>query len=904
MKQKQMITTLAVLGSVVAAHHATPAYASTKNTNSAPQNKATVLMNQTSVNTIGEITNTSFLHFRSSASIYSPIIRTLYGNQKMIILGTEGSWYKVNIDGTIGYVYSYYVNILHSTPNLNTSIGTGNLVHTNFLHFRDSASINSNIIETLYPSNKITVLSKDGAWYKVSVDGKVGYVYGYYLNVTPTPSVSSKTQSNNQVSNNSIGTATLANTTFLHFRSAATTDSNIIETLYSNDKIVVLSKDGSWYKVSVNGQVGYVFGYYLNITPNSNASNKKQNTNQNTNNKAIGIGTLVNTTFLHFRSAATTNSNILETLYSNDKITVLSKDGSWYKVSVNGQVGYVYGYYLTVTPNITVNTNDNNDSKQVIGQVINSSFLHVRSGAGTDFSILQDIYPNQNIDVLKKVGNWYEIKVSGKIGYVYGYYLKIVSGSLSNNNSNNNSNTTNTPTSNNSNTANNTNNNSNSKTSNTETGIVVNTSTLNIRSGAGTNYPILDTLNKGQQVSIISTNNGWFEISYNNSTAYVSANYISLISGNISNPNSSGSINGIVPLNETGSVEAYLLNIRANASIDSEVIGHETLNSPVEIIGEKGDFYQIKLGNSFGFVYKPFISITSYNNSNNNNSNNNGSANTNNSGNNGTSSTGVSFPTANSNEIKTSYPISLQDYVNMEHAAWPLYSVQTFMNAINPQDIDNMFEFLRIDTFRDVSVQKLNNLLNGDGILSGQGQAFINACRTYNIDPVYFVSQSILETGYGESVLAKGVTISQVAIQSEPIYNSNGNLIGYQMQNLPHPVTVYDLYGIGAEDNLPNFPDRALVLGTTYAYTHGWTSISAAISGAAEFVSNNYIHNNYYNQNTIYKFRYSPKISSIWHQYASDVWYAKSIADLMDQNKDLYDNDDSFTYDIPSFKNN
>lgn len=953
MKQKKTIATLAIAGAIVTAHHSTPNHTTKQpvkgNNNS---REITLLASQGNI-TIGQVTNTSFLHFRTGPTTNDSIIRTLNGTQKMTILGTYGDWYKVNINGTIGYVYSYYVKIINnSTTNSSSNEKVGTLVNTTFLHLRDAATTNSNIIETLYSNDRIVVLEQVGSWYKVSVNGQIGYVYGYYLNVSNQTQSNTSTLSNDN--DNTIGTGTLINTTFLHFRTNASIYSDIISTLNTSSQIKVLSKDGSWYKVEVNGEVGYVYGYYLQVNANSSSQTTPSTNNNSPAQNSIGTGHLINTTFLHFRSAATldsdiistlnensqisvikkvgswyevkvnnqigyvygyylsvtansnpdttpktqptpqpiptsngigtgnlinttflhlrdratTDSNIIETLYNNDKIVVLAKDGAWYKVSVNEQVGYVYGYYLNVnynssTPNST-NSNINTNSNIVIGQVINSPYLHVRAGAGTNFSILEDIYRGNKVEVIKKLGDWYEIKINGKIGYVFDYYLTIVSGNLSTNSSSSNT----TPT------------------QKVEFGVVVNVSSLNIRKSPSTNSRILGTLHRDDVVSILSGNTGWFKIYYKGQEAYVSANYVSL-----SSPYNTAQIsnqNNVSPLNASGVINSYVANIRSNPSRSSSIIAQETLNSPIAIMGEEGDFYQIKLGNKSGFISKSLVSVRSTSDTSNNdntNSNNNDEQ-----------------PVNKDTQITTNYPISLNDYVNLEYQNWPLFSKQAFINAINPQDIDNMFEFLRIDKFRSVNINKLNNLLAGKGVLSGQGQAFVNACKEYNIDPLYFVNQSILETGYGRSRLAKGVTISQIAIQSQPIYNGQGQLVGYQMQQLPQPVTVYNLFGIGAEDNSSAFPDRALILGTTYAYTHGWTSISSAIAGAADFVSSNYIHNSYYAQNTVYKLRFSPQISSIWHQYSTNVWYAKEIADLMKEHMNIYSSSDHFTYDVPSFQ--
>ncbi|MGL4991965.1 MAG: SH3 domain-containing protein [Sarcina sp.] len=830
---------------------------------------------------VGHLINTTFLHFRSQPSVDSNIIETLYNTSDIVVLSNENDgWYEVEVNGKTGYVDGYYLEVGGNNDQSNpasssssTGIGTGSLVNTTFLHFRSQPSVDSSIIDTLYTNSQITVLSNsENGWYKIEVDGQVGYVDAYYLQVA------SNTQSNS--SNNGIGTGSLVNTTFLHFRSEPTLDSNIISTLNTSSSITVLKKIGTWYQIEVNGQVGYVYGYYLSvnnqssITP-SNNNNTESGQNQNPNssqnqtntNQEIGTGSLVNTTFLHFRTQPTTNSDIISTLNTNSTIVVLSKAGGWYEVEVDGQTGYVYGYYLDVTPYNSNSSNSNSsaqNSNTVTGEVVNSPYLHVRSGAGTNFSILEDIYLGNKVQVLQKLGNWYEIKINGKIGYVYDYYLNIISGNL--------------------------NSSSNSQSSNqTEQGVVVDTQTLNVRSGASTTYNILGTLNGGSYVTITSTDNGWYQIQYNNQTAYVSANYIQVATPYTNDEGDATST--IESYNASGNINSYLVNIRSGASVNSSIIGQETLNSPVIITGEANNFYRVKLGKTYGFISQSYVTV----NDNSNNDSNSGSQVDNNS--NANQGSNISTST-----INTDYPISLNDYVNLEYNNWPLFSKQQFMDAINPQLIDNMFEFLSINKYRPVSLGGLNNLLNGNGVLSGQGQAFINACQEYNIDPVYFVNQSILETGYGQSRLAKGVTISQIAIQSQPIYNSQGQLVGYQMQQLPHPVTVYNLFGIGAYDNSAAFPNRALILGTTYAYTHGWTSVSAAIAGAADFVSSSYINNNYYAQNTVYKLRFSPQISSIWHQYCTNVWYAKELADLMKQNSNLYLPGDHFTYDVPTFQ--
>ncbi len=62
----------------------------------------------------------------------------------------------------------------------------------------------------------------------------------------------------------------------------------------------------------------------------------------------IGKG-VVNVAVLNLRAQPTTNSAILGKLLRNEKLTLVSKTGDWYKVTTSrGTTGYVMGTYVTV----------------------------------------------------------------------------------------------------------------------------------------------------------------------------------------------------------------------------------------------------------------------------------------------------------------------------------------------------------------------------------------------------------------------------------------------------------------------------------------------------------------------------------------------------------------------------
>ena len=276
----------------------------------------------------------------------------------------------------------------------------------------------------------------------------------------------------------------------------------------------------------------------------------------------------------------------------------------------------------------------------------------------------------------------------------------------------------------------------------------------------------------------------------------------------------------------------------------------------------------------------------------------------------------------------TKYNTTLNNYIKKQQAQWKTYGGKTIdYKKYIPVTADNTnsFQFLRLDTYHPVNASKFSSTLQTmvskktGSVLSGKASVITNAASTYNIDPLYFLCQTIHESGYGTSTLAKGKAVTQVITgdslspkgatgtkvtafntvskavktagekKGKKYYEVNKNEF-YEVKNISSK-KVYNLYGIKAYDNAPQLG------GFSYAYYQGWTSVDKAIQGAAKYVSNNYIHHGTYKQNTLYKIRYSPYLQDLGHQYASDPAYAQSIGKLMNTYQSVYSSTSGFIYD-------
>lgn len=120
----------------------------------------------------------------------------------------------------------------------------------------------------------------------------------------------------------------------------------------------------------------------------------------------------------------------------------------------------------------------------------NSGNLNVRKNASSNSAVVSSLTKGSYITLLSKSGSWWYVEYAdGQYGYCHGNYITPVAG----------------------------------------TAALVNTaySNLNVRNGAGTSYPQIARLPKGDTVIVLSSTGSWSRILYNGTkTGYVSNTYL------------------------------------------------------------------------------------------------------------------------------------------------------------------------------------------------------------------------------------------------------------------------------------------------------------------------------------------------------------------------------------------
>ena len=137
---------------------------------------------------------------------------------------------------------------------------------------------------------------------------------------------------------------------------------------------------------------------------------------------------------------------------------------------------------------------------------------------------------------------------------------------------------------------------------------VTNASTLSVRSGAGTNYPILGSMKRGTKITITDKINNFYKTTYNGKTGYISAQYVKITAKPV-----------VVVVKPTTPTIVYKtqygvttagVSIRTGASTAYSIQGSFANATNINILGTAGSFYKVSYGGKTGYVSNQYVKIT------------------------------------------------------------------------------------------------------------------------------------------------------------------------------------------------------------------------------------------------------------------------------------------------------
>lgn len=147
------------------------------------------------------IVEASGLNIRQLPTTDSSIIMVIYNQERVVVEYQEGEWYKINYQGTEGYVHSDYMSII-TIANGNYGKAIPNYYAVNV---REKPTTNSAVLTTIGNSSSVNIIGINSGWYKITVNGLTGYIRADLLDITGKASSTTPTSSVVSTAMNYIG---------------------------------------------------------------------------------------------------------------------------------------------------------------------------------------------------------------------------------------------------------------------------------------------------------------------------------------------------------------------------------------------------------------------------------------------------------------------------------------------------------------------------------------------------------------------------------------------------------------------------------------------------------------------------------------------------------------------------
>lgn len=383
--------------------------------------------------------------------------------------------------------------------NENTATVTGTL------NIRSSPSTEATVVGTLYAGDRIEVSRREevtGIDWAYIIAPEAGWIVMDYVemdipteetpNNTSTPAgetTPTEAEDDDQTSTNIKG---VINTNGLNIRSEASTNGKVQGNYNKGDVVTILETKNGWGRTNK----GWIKMDYVNTTGSSSTdTNKDDDNNTSTTVTVTGNGSttvqfrgIVTASELNVRANASQTAEIIGSFQYGKRVEFLEKSGTWGRTK-DGWISLTYVYQDGTT-----------GTKTGTGTVTGTQ-LNIRNGPGTGYTSVGSYNQGDRVTILEQFT--YDNVTWGctSKGWISMQYVQLDGANTSTD-----STTTDTTT------------------TTSKTGTVTG-SELNIRSGPGTNYGVVGSLNNGDRVTVLSTtvvdgitwgniDQGWVSMTY------------------------------------------------------------------------------------------------------------------------------------------------------------------------------------------------------------------------------------------------------------------------------------------------------------------------------------------------------------------------------------------------------
>ncbi|MDR8019063.1 SH3 domain-containing protein [Nesterenkonia aerolata] len=261
------------------------------------------------VSVSGTYEATGRVNIRTGPGTSHARVGSLSRGDRITVTGRSGSWLRGTRNGQTVWVSGSYVRAVVA----DVARAGGTYEATGRVNIRTGPGTGHARVGSLSRGDRVTVTGRSGSWFRATRNGRTVWIHGNYLRAA--------------VANVASASGTYEATGRVNIRTGPGTSHARVGSLSRGDRVTVTGRSGTWYRATYQGSTVWISGSYLR--------------------QAAAERTAGTTTWVNMRAGAGMSHAVSQTVAPQTVVRIISgPQQGWYRVSVNGRTGRIYGTYL------------------------------------------------------------------------------------------------------------------------------------------------------------------------------------------------------------------------------------------------------------------------------------------------------------------------------------------------------------------------------------------------------------------------------------------------------------------------------------------------------------------------------------------------------------------------------
>lgn len=311
--------------------------------------------------------------------------------------------------GSIAIILSFLI-IAGSLPLLDNDhaladTGTVEISGTT-VNVRSGPGLSYSVTGDLEQGQTASVISKQGDWLEVRVDGQEGWIASWLTSNTDEEETAS-------------GQTGVSSANGLNVRAQADLSAAVLTKMNAGDKAEVISLTGDWVEIDFRNTRGFVSKEYMSLTDEAPqaeqpADAEKPEEKKNAISKVSSFEIAVSA--LNVRSKPDLSSKIQQTVNQGQVFPVVSMAGNWVEIQLaEDKNGWVYAFHGQLSDQTAETVA--NDTKESVTILTDGTNLRTEATTGSEVASRADA--GDSLPVIDKQGEWYQVSLpDGQAAFV------------------------------------------------------------------------------------------------------------------------------------------------------------------------------------------------------------------------------------------------------------------------------------------------------------------------------------------------------------------------------------------------------------------------------------------------------------------------------------------------------